>query len=1376
MKKHQMTYLILSLILMLVLFTVQRVTASDTPDPGMVNIPGSFQSELGCGGDWDPACANTALAYDHQDGVWQATFTIPAGGWEYKAALNGSWDENYGLHAALSGANISLFAAADSTVKFYYDHESHWITDNVNSVIATVPGSYQTQLGCPGDWDPACLRSWLEDVDGDGIYTFSTTAILAGNYEAKATLNENWDVNYGAGGVQNGANIPFSVPVTGSTVTFRYNAATHLLEVQVLSPGHDQDNNVEYNGLGHNSQESLYRVPSGAISAGNELTLRFRTYHHDVTGVRVRLWDGAAGAQMILKMELAAEDVSCYDAQQAAETCDFWQASYTPIAPTTLYYRFIVNDGSAAAYYDDDAFQDGGWGEATPELQDTGFVVTVYDPAFNTVEWMQNAVVYQIFPDRFRNGAKSNDLSTKTPRYNYPTDPLDQVLRMNWSALPEGYCRHYINPAEPCTQEPRGRDYFGGDLKGVLQRLDYLRQLGVTVIYFNPVFEAASNHAYDTQDYYKIDSAFGTAKEFDQLVREARRKGIKIVLDGVFNHVSSDSPYFDRYHHFKTVGACESVNSVYRSWFVFTPMSNGPCVGPDGPNTMTYSSWWGFDSLPVLDKANPSVQALFYSGSNPVSSYWLKKGAGGWRLDVMGDTSFPAGFWSGFRQTVKATDPNAIIIGELWKKNDVLGLVRGDEADTTMNYRFRNAIQGFFGKVDNKGFVDDGQSNQPPSRLVSKLNSIREDYPDATYYTLLNLMDSHDTERILWSLTPGESNREEREFNAANLARGKRLLRLAVTLQMTIPGAPTIYYGDEIGLTGSDDPDDRRTFAWNGTGPYGSGGDSGLLAYFTQLTGIRKANPVFRQGELTFLLADDVHSTLAYLMRSQQAGAIVAINRSDQEQWLAVNLQGYLPAAVTLQDALGGLGTISAVDGILSFNLPALSAAILLPTSGQDLVAPDAPSGLLAEEGQGQVGLNWNPVADAVGYIVSRSPVSGGGYVPVAEVAGNAYNDSGLQNGRLVYYIVQAVDAAGNVGEQSQEASALPHSFIGWANLQWPPSMTQVISAVDRSDSAYGQVWIDGATSLPGATPTLWAQLGYGPAGSNPQGDAGWNWVDAEFNTNAGNNDEFMASMLPEAVGTYHYVYRYSTTNGREWLYADQNGPIAAGAMPGNPGVMEVQASGDTLAPSVPQNLAAVSVSPTAINLAWDPVTGDATLYGYEVLRSDLAGGPYTMLARITETTYQDHQVDENAIYFYVVRALDLSFNRSGTSNEVQAAAEMRTVALTFTVSVPSTTPSGAIVYIAGSLDLLDGGLPNWNPGGVALTQIDANTWTVAFTGKEGTQIEYKYTLGSWSNVEKGASCDELSNRVLILNYGANGQQQVNDVVLNWRNAAPCGD
>ncbi|MEN6408603.1 MAG: alpha-amylase, partial [Anaerolineaceae bacterium] len=448
-------------------------------------------------------------------------------------------------------------------------------------------------------------------------------------------------------------------------------------------------------------------------------------------------------------------------------------------------------------------------------------------------------------------------------------------------------------------------------------------------------------------------------------------------------------------------------------------------------------------------------------------------------------------------------------------------------------------------------------------------------------------------------------------------------------------------------------------------------------------------------------------------------------------------------------------------------------------TGEVDLLAPDAPTGLTVSEGNAQLTLTWNASADAVGYNIYRSQVSGGGWIkqntdPLAELT---YPDTAVENTRRYYSTVTALDSAGNESATAQEASGMPHLTIGWANLQWPPTMNHTISMVVPTDTAYGQVWIDGATNQPGATPGLIAQLGFGPEGTDPARDGAWTWISAAFNVDAGNNDEFKAQMLPEAVGTYDYVYRYSVTGGTTWTYADLNGPFSAGSLPPNPGKLTVIPAADTTPPTVPGNLHVVSASPSGIDLAWDASTDDQSLYGYEVLRGNDSGGPYTQIARITATSYTDTAIGENATYFYVVRALDIAINRSGNSNEVTATSAPRTVTLNFNVTVPDTTDAtGRSVYIAGFLDRLDGNLPQWNPAGVVLTRVDATHWTITLTGKESVQIEYKYALGDWDHVEKDAACGEISNRMLTLSYGADGVMNINDTVTNWRNVSPCGN
>ena len=692
---------LISIMLISLLFIQSSVLADHTPPPANVTIAGSLQSELGCPGDWDPTCALAHLTYDASDDIWQGSWAIPAGSYEYKAALNDSWDENYGQNATPGGANIPLILGADTTIKFYYDHKSHWITDNQNSIIAAAPGSYQSEIGCPGDWQPDCLRSWLQDIDGDGIYNFSTTAIPAGNYEFKVALNETWDVNYGAGGVQNGPNIPFSVSGP-ATVYFSWDSFTHIPTVAVVNMGPSLDNNIWWDGVRHDSRDTLYRTPGGAVPVGTPVVLRLRTYHNDVTDVKLRLYDLNAGAQQILPMALVAEDEDCYQ-PELAFTCDYWAVTLPDPEVDNFWYRFIITDGTDTDYYADNTYAlDGGLGNVTDDVVDTSFALMVYDPDFMVPDWANNAVIYQIFPDRFRNGRKDNDPRTGQIRYD------DPVLKLPWGTLPEGYCRNYadavancpwrFDPTPPSTIEsPRGRDYMGGDLKGIDQSLEYLKTLGVNTLYFNPIFDSASNHGYDTQNYYRIDPYFGTQKDWENMVKHADQLGIRIILDGVFNHLSSDSSFFDRYHHYLEVGACESLTSPYRSWFTFHDVSagSGTCEGSAGPNSATYDGWFGFDSIPVLNKSNPQVQAYFLTGQNSVTSYWLNQGAGGWRLDVMGDSSFPAGYWETFRQVVKDTNSDDLIIGELWQKDStLLRFLRGGLADTTMNYRLRDMVVG----------------------------------------------------------------------------------------------------------------------------------------------------------------------------------------------------------------------------------------------------------------------------------------------------------------------------------------------------------------------------------------------------------------------------------------------------------------------------------------------------------------------------------------------------------------------------------------------------------------------------------------------------------------------------------------------------------
>ncbi|WP_239488499.1 alpha-amylase family glycosyl hydrolase [Luteitalea sp. TBR-22] len=1169
-----------------------------------MTIAGNLQSELGCPGDWQPECAVTALTYDAGDDVWQGTFTVPAGAHEFKAALNGSWDESYG---GPGGANIQLPLASAASVKFYYDHKSHWVTTNRTSVIAVVAGSHQSELGCGSDWDPGCLRSWLQDPEGDGTYTFTATGVPAGAYEAKVAINEGWDENYGAGGALNGANVAFTVGASGVAI-FSYDSVTHVLTVSGGAPL--PDNTVQWDGLLHDSRDTLYRSPGGAVPAGTRVTLRFRTYHADVTAVTLRVYDTDAGAEQVLPMQVVASDVPCSPSSTSSPGCDLWEATVQRGQPETLWYRFIVSDGTDTAYYADHPSLDGGRGIVSDDILDYSYALLFHVPGFTVPSWAPGAVIYQIFPDRFRNGRANNDLRTGSARY------ADPVLALDWQTLPEGYCRNYADAATNCpwrfdpappswsplVEMPRGRDYFGGDLRGIDQQVEYLQALGVNTLYLNPIFDAASNHGYDTQDYLRIDPALGTAKDWENLVKRTQQRGMRLLLDGVFNHVSSDGSWFDRYRRYQRVGACESGASPFRPWFYFRPASEpGPCApSSPGGNDTAYAGWFGFDSLPVLNKSVPAVHAFFLTGQGSVARQWLRQGAAGWRLDVMGDTSFPAGYWEAFRSAVKDTRADALIIGELWQKDSVLlRHLRGDTADATMNYRLRDAVLGLLAPqpFDAKGFPDSGR-RLLPSEFAARLESIRENYPTASYFALMNLLDSHDTERALWTLTPGAETAADKEWNPANLAVGKRNFALASMIQFFMPGAPTVYYGDEVGVTGDDDPDDRRTYPWP---DLGGTPDLDLFGHYQSLIAVRRQSAALIAGDLRTLLADDANDLVALGRRTDAHAAALLINRGDTPWTFAVPMSGFVPEGTSFHVAHGvgaAPGATVSVEGLaLTVDVPAQGALLLL-TGAIDLTPPPPATDLrVTAEQDGRVSLAWSAVPGAAAYVVHRSPVSGGGFTPVSTALGTTtFTDTGLRNGTPYYYVVRTLDEVGNEGASSNEVRAMPRLSIGWANLQWPPTITHTISAVTRTSSVYGQAWIDGVTNQPGPTPSLRAQLGYGPSGSDPAAGA-WTWVDAAFHTDAGNNDEFVASLLPEATGAFDYAYRYSTTNGGEWIYADLDG-TGNGYAPASAGKLTVQASSDTTAPATPAGVSVVGPPPraSASHGRWDQLIRRCTV------------------------------------------------------------------------------------------------------------------------------------------------------------------------------------
>ncbi|HQE92394.1 MAG TPA: alpha-amylase family glycosyl hydrolase [Anaerolineae bacterium] len=1290
------------------------------------------------------------------DGIFSLDYTVTtAGRVEWKVVECNNWGHAFPADNAWVNTGT-----ANQTVKFTFDTNNHvndagWKllpAQNIVNAYDDLPTSL-TAVGSFQSWnnaDPATAMT----AAGQRLYALAYTIPTKGNYSGKFTTTGSWDAWGADGRNKNAQNIDFTTTAPNQTVYFVLDLATGRGMMTVsLSPA--PDDFVMAEGLAHDSRDDFYRQPFGAVPTGTDITLRFRTFANDVTGVKVRLWNTALGQQTLAAMtKVTTIPGKTFD-------YDIWELSLTaPDSLTILYYRFIVNDGTDIAYYEDDDLYDGGLGRTYAASPDASWQIDVYDPAFNTPDWFKDAVVYQIFPDRFRNGVDANDPISGTFFYN-ETPGVLTAPQWNW-----------IVPDPRVAGEWEGsysKLFYGGDLQGIIDKLDYLHEMGVTALYLNPIFESPSNHKYDTTDYKSIDDAFGDPSTFITLTQELHDRGMHLILDGVFNHTSSDSTYFDRYGHYGTVGACEALDSPYRSWYYFRPASpagSGPCAGDT-----TYEAWWGYDSLPKLNTTNvPAVRSYIYSDTQAVARYWLEQGADGWRLDVAGDVD--PSFWRDWRDDVRAAKADAITIAEEW--GDASRFMLGDQLDSTMNYRFRNAIIGVLRETD---WTDTNSSIKAlkVSEFDSVLHSLQEDYPPEAFYALMNLVGSHDVNRVLIPLDQDGDPTDD------DYSDGKARQRALAIMQMTLPGAPTIYYGDEVSLVGYgeasagneggvfySDPYNRQPYPWSDEPGYDElpawrQADLAMRDHYSATAAIRNAHPALRTGSFDTLLVDDEAELYAYGRRLDDDVVIVAVNLGVTTQTLTIPIKGYLPLdGVALTDALNGGAYATAAGQLVVANVPPMWGAILTVDEGQDITAPPAPTHLAAVEGAGTVTLTWDAVTAVASYTVFRSYVSGGGYEALGRVDSptTTYVDDSVTNGTLYYYVVNAADADGNEGDFSNEVSALPHYTIGWANLQWPSEITHTIG-ITPTENIYGQVYIEGVTSEPGATPGLLAQIGYGAALENCT--AWMTWVDAAFNVDAGNNDEFQAQLLPEQTGEFFYLYRYSTTGGRDWVYAGLDG------MP-SPGELHVLASADTIPPAVPQNLRVVHWGTDHITPQWEPVA-DADLAAYDLYRygEGEASTDAVRIARVPApaTLYTDTNVTVDHTYTYTVQAVDTALNKSAFSNPTVGRAEARQVEVRFRVTVPPFTPPADTIYIAGDNAAVFGA--SWNPSAMRITRLDANTWAYTVTVGEETALQYKYTRGSWDVVENWGTIVGTENRHLTTSYGAGGVMLVEDVVYNWR-------
>ncbi len=478
-----------------------------------------------------------------------------------------------------------------------------------------------------------------------------------------------------------------------------------------------------------------------------------------------------------------------------------------------------------------------GCGEIAPEGKE--WQLTVYNKEYQTPQWIKGGIMYQIFPDRFNKG-----------KADIKNVPDDRIIHESTTDTP------VWKPDE--QGKILNNDYYGGNLKGIEEKLPYIASLGVNVIYLNPIFEAHSNHRYNTADYSKIDSLLGDERDFRKLCKKADDYGIKIILDGVFSHTGSDSIYFNRENRYASVGAFNSNESPYKDWFTFEA---------DGK----YKSWWGIDTLPETNEDNEGF-IDYIAGKNGIAEKWLNAGAFGYRLDVADE--LPDKFLDEFCKSVKALNKDYVVIGEVWEDatNKISHGGRrkyllGEQLDSVMNYPFASAILTFmrYGVAEN---------------FMESVVSICENYPKTALDCLMNHIGTHDTARILTSLIYDSIEHKPRNIQAEcklttdEYEKAKALLKCATVLQYTLPGFPSVYYGDEAGVQGGGDPFNRSFFPWGAE-------DRDITEWYKQLGKVRNSLKCLKEG--TFKPYSAMLSCVAYMREAEGEKIMVIANRNYHE-------------------------------------------------------------------------------------------------------------------------------------------------------------------------------------------------------------------------------------------------------------------------------------------------------------------------------------------------------------------------------------------------------------------------------------------------------------------------------------------------------------
>ena len=573
------------------------------------------------------------------------------------------------------------------------------------------------------------------------------------------------------------------------------------------------------------SRNNLYRSCLGAVPANKSLRLRL-LLHKDawVYDAFLRIVNDSDNSLCEVKMSPTNEWL--YDYQ-------FFDCDVN--LPQGLYwydFRYTSAHGEFFVIKSENSLG------IVSQTQGERFQLTVYDENFTAPDWLKGGLIYQIFPDRFYNsGIEKNGV------------PKDRFICDDWNKTPE-----YRQNNGLCSL---GNDYYGGDLVGIEQKLPYLKELGVTCVYLNPIFEAHSNHRYNTANYEKVDMLLGNEDDLVSLCKKAEKYDIKIILDGVFSHTGDDSIYFNRAGRYGDGGAYRDYNSMYHEWFKFYDYPNG------------YDAWWGIKTLPETNEDNDSFTD-YITGENGILRKYLRLGIGGWRLDVADE--LPDKFLDKLRLAVKTENPDAYILGEVWEdaSNKVSygarrKFLRGSQLDSVMNYPFANAIIEF---VKHGGGI----------ALSETVHTVLENYPKCSVDTLMNHLGTHDTARILTVLGKSDSFigdrawQSQQKLSKYEYDNGIKRLKAAAVIQYTLPGVPSLFYGDEAGVEGYGDPFCRATYPWGKE-------NAELLSFYKELGKVRKNCKAFIDGDFYTVFANE--SAIAYARKNDKSKVFVAVNRGE---------------------------------------------------------------------------------------------------------------------------------------------------------------------------------------------------------------------------------------------------------------------------------------------------------------------------------------------------------------------------------------------------------------------------------------------------------------------------------------------------------------